>query len=150
MSQDYTCVVKANVSAEDAYRKVSRISEWWNRGATGSTQQAGDKFRVDFGETWVDFELVEAIPNRRMVWSVIDCHLHWLKNKTEWTGTRVVWDLTSVNGATTITMTHEGLTRESECFESCEAGWDFHIRESLLGLLNENRGLPDHGRSLDQ
>jgi hypothetical protein len=70
MSQDYSCVVKANVSAEDAFGKLSRISDWWNQKATGSAQKAGDKFRVDFGETWVDFEVVEAVSSRRISWRI--------------------------------------------------------------------------------
>jgi|SRR5579883_3485299 len=148
MSQDYSCTVEAKVSAEEAFKKIARIADWWNQRATGEAEKAGDTFRVDFGETWVDFEVVEAIPNKRVVWRVTDCHLHWLENRTEWKHTRVIWGLSTENGATTISMTHEGLTPQIECFERCEAGWDFHVRKSLLRLLNENAGLPDHGRVL--
>ena len=146
MLQDYQSILNAKVSAEEAYRKVARVSDWWNQRSTGDTQKLGDCFRVDFGQTWVDFKVVEAIPSRRMVWHVTDCHLHFVKDATEWKGTRVIWDLTTKNGTTTVTMTHAGLTPAVECFEVCKAGWNFHVGESLLKLLTEDIGLPDHAR----
>jgi hypothetical protein len=147
MLQDYKCTVNANVSAEEAYRKVARVSEWWNQKSTGHAQEAGDTFRVDWGQTWVDFKVLEAVPNKRFVWHVEDCHLPWLKNQTEWKNTKVIWDLVAANGTTEIQMTHVGLTPAVECFETCEAGWNFHVGQSLLKLLTEGRGLPDHGKA---
>jgi hypothetical protein len=106
MLQDYHHTVKAMVSADEAYRKIARVSDWWNQRSTGKTQNAGDAFRVDFGETWVDFEVVEAVPNERMVWHVTDCNLHSFKDRKEWKDTNVIWDLTTEDGTTTVTMTH--------------------------------------------
>jgi hypothetical protein len=146
MLQDYQCTVSAKVSAEEAYCKIARVNDWWNQRSTGKTQQVGDTFKVDFGPTWVEFEVIEAIPDKRMVWRVTDCHLHWLKDRTEWKGTSVIWDLATRDGTTTVTMTHAGLTPAVECFDTCQAGWNFHVGESLLKLLIDGRGLPDRGR----
>lgn len=147
MSQDYQYSVVAKVSPEDAYNKVARVSEWWNKKSTGKTQKVGDTFKVDWGQTWVDFKVIEAIPNKRLVWNVENCQLPWLKNQTEWKDTRVIWDLSTADGATEIRITHLGLTPEVECFGTCEAGWNFHVGKSLLMLLTEGHGLPDNGKS---
>jgi Activator of Hsp90 ATPase homolog 1-like protein len=147
MSQDFQYSMSANVSAEDAYRKVARVCEWWNKKSTGTALRVGDTFKVDWGQAWADFKVVEAVPNKRVVWYVEDCHLPWLKNQTEWKDMKVVWDLAEQNGTTQIKMTHVGLTPEVECFKACEAGWNFHLGESLLKLLTEGHGLPDHGKS---
>jgi hypothetical protein len=147
MSQDYQYKVSAHVSAEEAYLKVARVSDWWNKASTGDAQKVGDTFHVDWGQTWVDFKVVDAAPNKRVVWYVVDCQLPWLKNQKEWKDTQVVWELSAANGTTEVTMTHVGLTPAVECFGTCEAGWNFHVGESLLKLLVEGRGLPDHGKS---
>lgn len=147
MLQDYKCIVNARVSAEEAYRKVARVSDWWNKKSTGQAQAAGDTFRIDWGQTWVEFRVLEAVPNKRFVWYVEDCHLPWLRNQTEWKNTKVVWELVAANGTTEIQMTHVGLTPAVECFEACEAGWNFHVGQSLLKLLTEGNGLPDHGKA---
>jgi len=147
MLQDYQRTVSANVSTEEAYNKIARVSDWWNKKSTGKAREVGDTFKVDFGKTWVDFKVVEAVQNQRVVWHVEDCHLHFLNDPKEWKDTRVIWDVAAVNGTTTVTMTHAGLTPAVECFETCKAGWNFHVGESLRMLLTEDHGLPDHGRT---
>jgi Activator of Hsp90 ATPase homolog 1-like protein len=147
MLQDYKCTVNAGVSAEEAYRAVARVSDWWNKKSTGQAREAGDTFRVDWGQTWVDFKVLEAVPSKRFVWHVEDCHLPWLKNQAEWKDTKVIWELVAASRTTEIQMTHVGLTPAVECFEACEAGWNFHVGQSLLSLLTEGHGLPDHGKA---
>ena len=51
--------------------------------------------------------------------------------------------------ATTVTMTHAGLVPGIECYENCQKGWDFYLRESLQKLLRENEGVP-HGRRMQE
>ena len=33
------------------------------------------------------------MPGKKVVWHVLDCYLHWLKDKTEWKDTDVVFDI---------------------------------------------------------
>lgn len=141
--QDYHSTVSTEIPPEEAFKKIANVSAWWTKGTTGSAEKVGDTFKVDWGETWVDFRVVEAVPGRRIVWQVTDCHLPWLKDKSEWNGTKVVWELETANGVTRVTMTHVGLTPAAECFQSCEAGWNFYFGKSLLKLFTDNRGLPD-------
>ena len=42
-------------------------------------------------------------------------------------------------------MTHVGLVPGIECYEDCEKGWDFYIKESLFKFLTEGKGLPGIG-----
>jgi len=140
---DYTCTIQSTASAADAYDKIARVSEWWAKDFEGKAHDLGDTFTVRFGETFVDFEITEAVPSRRVVWSVTDCHLEWIADKTEWTGTRVAWDIESVNGATAVTITHHGLVPGVECYNDCEEGWNGHVQNSLLQFLNGGKGMPE-------
>ena len=139
--------ISANISPGEAFERIARISDWWTAGVRGNLRNLGDAFTVLFGETFVDFEIVEVVPDKRIVWLVTDCNLHRMKNKTEWKDTRIVWDVTPDNRATRIDMTHVGLVPGVECYNVCEAGWNFYVGESLLKLLNEGKGLPDGRRS---
>lgn len=142
-THDYTCSIQAFVSAEEAYDKIARVSEWWAKNFKGSARNLGDTFTVRFGETFVDFKISEAVPDSIIVWQVADCHLPWLKDKTEWNGTSAVWEISSSSGITTITFTHHGLTPDVECFSACEKGWNGHIQKSLLKFLNDGKGFPE-------
>ena len=141
--RDYQATISANVTAKEAADRISRVADWWTKGFTGAAQKPGDCFTVRFGETFVDFRVIEVVAEKKVVWQVTNCNLHWQTDKTEWTNTKVLWDISAQNGATTVGMTHVGLVPEAECYENCEKGWNFYVRESLHKLLTEGKGLPD-------
>lgn len=140
--QDYRISISALVSASEAYDKISRVSEWWATDFEGSARNFGDLFTVRFGETYVDFKITEAVPGSKVVWHVTNCYLPWLKDKTEWNGTSVVFEVSTRESETTVTMTHEGLVPEVECFEACEQGWNHHFGESMKQFLTDGHGMP--------
>jgi Activator of Hsp90 ATPase homolog 1-like protein len=143
--KDYQKTISVNASAEEAFQKISEVNKWWSASFKGSAKKLNDVFSVHFGETYVDFKVVEAVPNKKVVWLVTDCNLHWINNKTEWKDTKVVFELFPQKEKTKVIMTHAGLVPEVECYKDCKVGWDFYIEKSLSKLLTENKGLPDQG-----
>jgi len=143
--QDYSAVITANITAQEATERINRVADWWTANFTGASGRVGNAFTVRFGETFVDFGVVELVPARRIVWRVTDCNLHFIEDKKEWKDTRVIFDISSDGAATTVTMTHAGLAPGTECYEVCKKGWNFCIRESLRRLLTENQGMPNGG-----
>jgi hypothetical protein len=132
---DYQINIQAAINAREAMDKISRVSEWWAKDFTGTARKLGDAFTVRFGESSVDFKIVEAVPDQRITWQVAHCHLPWLQNTTEWTGTSVVWEVSASNGPATVTMTHRGLAPGIECYDKCKRGWDFFVLLPLRILL---------------
>ena len=106
------------------------------------SESLNDKFTVDFGETFVDFQISKLVPNKKVGWLVTDCNLHWIENKKEWKGTEVVFEISSAKDKTKIDFTHIGLIPGAECYEECEAGWTEHITDSLVKFINEGKGMP--------
>jgi Activator of Hsp90 ATPase homolog 1-like protein len=141
--QDYSASIAANLSAEEATKRINRVADWWTAGFSGASDKIGDTFTVRFGETFVDFALVEMIRAKRIVWRVTDCNLQFIEDKKEWKDTEVVFDISPNETATIVTMTHFGLEPGVECYETCRKGWNFFITESLQSLLTENQGMPD-------
>ena len=141
--QDYSASVTANIPAQEATERINRVADWWTANFTGDSGEAGDAFTVRFGETFVDFAVVELVPAKRIVWRVTDCNLHFIEDKKEWRDTHVVFDISSDGPVTTVRMSHAGLVPEVECYEVCRKGWNFCITESLQKLLTENQGIPD-------
>src|SRR4249920_1905407 len=94
--------IKVNATAEEAIKKISQVSKWWAKKVKGKTEKLYDKFTVNFGETFVDFQISELLPNKKLVWKVTDCNLHWIKNKKEWNGTEVVFEFSDKNNSTQI------------------------------------------------
>ena len=139
---DFTCSITANITAEEAMKAISRVSHWWAKDVTGSTEKLNDEFTVRFGETFVDFKITEFVPGSKIVWAVTNSYLPWLKDKTEWTNTRVIFELNADDNLTTINFTHLGLVPQVECYDTCVAGWAKYIPGSLQKLLNDGVGQP--------
>jgi len=141
-NKNFHKTIKVNASAEEAMKKISRVNKWWAKKVKGKTEKLNDKFNVDFGETFVDFQISEVIPNKKVVWKVTDCNLHWINNKKEWNGTEVVFEISERKNSTQIDFSHVGLVPDAECYEDCKVGWTEHITGSLVKFINEGEGMP--------
>jgi hypothetical protein len=143
MKKSFHISIKVDASPEDALKKINQVNKWWAKKVKGKSEKLNDKFTVDFGTTWVDFQITELVPGKKLVWKVTDCNLEWIKNKKEWNGTEVVFEISEKKNATEIDFTHLGLIPSFECYEDCKVGWTGHVTDSLVNFINEGKGQPE-------
>ena len=62
--------IKVNATPEEAMHKISKVNLWWARHFSGHAEKLNDKFTVRFGETFVDFQISEWVPDKKVVWKV--------------------------------------------------------------------------------
>ena len=141
-NENYHKTIKVNASAEETLEKIGQVNLWWAKKVKGKAKKLNDKFTVDFGETFVDFQISELVPNKKVVWKVTDCNLHWIDNKKEWNGTEVVFEISENKNSTQMDFTHVGLIPSAECYKDCEVGWNEHVGDSLSKFINEGEGMP--------
>ena len=141
-SANFRYRISADIPPQRAFDDITRVADWWSTRFEGTSRNPGDVFTVHFGDTHKTFRIVESVPGSRIVWEVIDSNMPWLADKQEWTGTRIVWDVSARGSATEITLTHVGLVPGIECYSACEAGWTYFAQESLRKLMTEGKGLP--------
>jgi hypothetical protein len=128
----------------EVYDAITRVTDWWTIHTDGRTKALGDEFTVQFGDVHLTTQrIMEAVPGERIAWHVTESNLPWLKDRSEWKGTDIVFAIDTTPEGTRLTMTHIGLTPEVECYTQCEKGWDHFIGTSLFKLLTEGSGLPD-------
>ena len=141
--QDYHSSITASVTPQEAFEKISHVSEWWAKDFEGKSEEPHDVFTVRFpnGDMY-KVKVSEIIPHKKITWEVIDSYQGWHDNHTEWVGTTIVWEVLSPKDSLEVKMTHIGLVPEFECFDKCSHGWDYLMQKSLLELLNEGKGLP--------
>ena len=141
--KNYKATITVNASAEKAFDCINRVSEWWSENLEGDSDNLNNEFTINFGgDVFVTHQIIEFVPNKKVVWLVTDCYLTWLKDKTEWTNTKISFEITTENNSTTIHFTHIGLVPEVECFNDCVKGWDQYIKGSLLKFITEGKGEP--------
>jgi hypothetical protein len=72
-NENYNCSITANITAKEAFEKINRVSEWWSKNIDGKTEKLNDVFTYRHGDTWVTFQIIECIPDKKIVWHVTDC-----------------------------------------------------------------------------
>ena len=140
----YTAVIKVTKSPTDVFNSIKEVSKWWNKeDFDGNSSKLNDEFVICHpGRHYSKQKLVEVVPGKRMIWLVTESKLDWLeRDKAEWTGTKMVFDITSNGDQTVLRFTHEGLVPEKECFELCEQGWNMVIKERLFNFITVGKAI---------
>jgi hypothetical protein len=139
---DFTSNISAEISSNEAIKKISNVPEWWGVTFTGSAKNQNDTFTVKMsGDSYFNITVSELIDGERIVWLVTDCNMPWYSDKKEWANTKLIFDLHEDDGVTELTFTHEGLTPDVECYKDCAPGWTHWIQTSLFSYLTNGKGI---------
>ena len=142
--QDYHTSIMVDATAQEAFNCVNSVTKWWTENLEGSSQKLNDEFTVRFGDVHYSRQnLVEVVPDKKVVWLVTDSKLNFLKDKQEWTNTKISFEISTQNDKTKIHFTHIGLVPEVECFDACSNAWGQYIQQSLWSLITNGKGHPD-------
>jgi hypothetical protein len=142
-TQNYQTTIEADSTEQHAFNCINQVTKWWTENLEGSSSKLNDEFTVRFGDVHVSTQkLVEFIPNKKIVWLVTDSSLNFTRDKQEWTGTKIHFEISGNGGKTQVRFIHEGLEPEIECFDACSNAWGEYIHESLLDLINDGKGRP--------
>jgi len=74
---------------------------------------------------------------------VLDGGPNFFRDKTEWKGTEITFEVSKQGGKTEIRFTHRGLVPQFECFNVCSDAWGSYIKGSLRNLITKGR-TPGH------
>jgi len=139
--QSFTLSFFADETPEKVFDAINNVRGWWTPNLEGSTHKLNDEFEVRFGDVhYSKQKLIEVVPNKKVIWLVVDSKLSFVSNQREWENTRIIFEVTSVEGKTKVQFTHEGLVREVECYDACSDAWSGYILGSLRHLISTEKG----------
>lgn len=141
-AQNFTTAITVSNSAADAFNAINNVRGWWQGAIEGSTNKLNDEFDYRMKEFHFSKQkAVELVPNKKVVWLVTDSKLSFTKNQSEWTGTKITFDLEETNGKTEIRFTHAGLVPAFECYGNCSNAWGQLVQKSLYSLITTGKGI---------
>jgi uncharacterized protein YndB with AHSA1/START domain len=140
----YTTTITVDATPAEVYAAVTNVRGWWSEEIEGGTAAAGDEFRYRMRDLHrCTIRVTEAVPDREVVWLVLDNHFGFTTDKTEWIGTTITFEIAATDAGTEVRFTHHGLVTEYECYEICVNAWGFYIGTSLRELITTGAGRPN-------
>lgn len=141
-AQNFTTAITVSNSATDVFNAINNVRGWWQGAIEGSTNKLNDEFDYRMMEFHFSKQkVVELVPNKKVVWLVTESKLSFVKNQSEWTGTKITFDIEEKNGTTEIRFTHAGLLPVFECYGSCSNAWGQLVQKSLFSLITTGKGI---------
>lgn len=126
------------------FNAVNNVRGWWSENIEGSTDKLNDEFTFHYKDSHDSkMKLIEVIPNEKVVWLVLENHFNFTKNESEWTGNKIIFEITKKDNKTQLQFTQEGLVPEYECYNICKNAWSNHINNSLRNLIITGKGEPN-------
>ena len=142
--QDYTITILVDKSPKEVFESVNDVRGWWSGEITGKTDRLGSVWEYRYKDMHRSKQrITEFVPDKRVVWHVVDSYLSFIKDKGEWNGTDIVFDITKKGNKTELRFTHVGLAPKIECYGACTDAWSFYIKTSLRNLIMKGKGQPN-------
>ncbi len=139
-----TIELSVKQSPEEVFAAINDVRGWWSGDIDGATDRLGAEFEYRYkGLHRSRQKITELVPGKKVVWHVVDSDLSFVKERGEWNGTDIVFEIARRGRETRLRFTHVGLSRALECYGGCSDGWGFYIRESLRDLIATGKGQPN-------
>jgi uncharacterized protein YndB with AHSA1/START domain len=142
--KDFSITFTVDQSPEEVFEAINNVRGWWSEGIEEETNKLNDEFIYRHKDLHYSKQrLIEVIPGKRIVWLITESSLSFIKQKDEWNGTTVTFEIDKKGNKTQVTFTHVGLVPEFECFDACSGGWNYYLHKSLEKLITTGKGEPD-------
>jgi hypothetical protein len=140
-TKDFTTTIHVDKTPNEVFNAINNVRGWWQGTIEGNTDKLNDEFTYRMEEFHLSKQkLVEVIPNEKVVWLVTESQLNFIKDKNEWTGTKIIFEISEKNNKTQLRFTHLGLVNEIECYDACSNAWSQLIQKSLFSLITTGKG----------
>lgn len=143
--ESFTTSIEIINTPEEVFNCITEVTKWWSKDFEGNSKNLNDEFVIHHpNQHYSKQKLIEVIANKKIVWLVTESELNWLKNnKSEWTNTKMFFELTTRDNKTSLHFTHYGLIPEMECYAMCEKGWTMIIKSWLLHFITYGTESPE-------
>lgn len=141
--QNFITTLLVDQTPEEVFNAIKNVRGWWSENIEGNTEQLDDEFLYHYEDVHISkIKLTEVIPNEKIVWHIISNSFKFTKDRHEWTGDQIIFEINRNDNQTELKFTQIGLTPEYECYDICSNAWTHYIKDSLKNLITTGKGEP--------
>jgi uncharacterized protein YndB with AHSA1/START domain len=142
--EGFTTSFTVDQSPEEVFEAINNVRGWWSGEVAGGAGRVGAEFTYRHKNIHKSTQKVtEFVPGKKVVWHVTGADLTFAKDKTEWVGTDIVFEIARKDGKTELRFTHVGLVPAFECYGGCSGAWGALVEGNLRNLITTGKNQPD-------
>jgi hypothetical protein len=143
-NKNFTTRIVTDRSATEVFNAVNNVRGWWSENTRGGTEKLNDEFIYQYKDVHVcKMKITESVPGKKVVWQVLENQFVFTKDKNEWKGNTIVFEISEKEGKTQLDFTQIGLVPDYECYTVCQDAWSSYIQGSLKNLIETGKGKPN-------
>lgn len=143
-TKDFTTTIVVNKTPHEVFNAINNVRGWWSEDIEGGTSKLNDEFLYHYKNLHIaKMKLIEVIPDKKVVWLVLDNYFDFVEDNKEWKDNKIVFEITEKKNQAELRFTHEGLVPEYECYKICHDAWTGYIKHSLYDLITTGKGNPN-------
>jgi hypothetical protein len=129
----YSVEIEVAKSSNEVFSCLIDLTKWWPEEFIGENIKINSEFVLKTGEGHYSKNIVtEFVPHEKVVWLVTESRRE--HDNFDWTGTRMIFELTTRGDNTEIKFTYDGVVLENE-IERLAQICDFVIKEKLKSMI---------------
>ncbi|MEI8134652.1 MAG: SRPBCC family protein [bacterium] len=140
----YTTSFTVDNTPEEAFTAINNVRGWWSEEIEGITDKIGEEWQYHYEDVHrCTMKVTELVPSIRVAWKCLDNYFNFTKDKSEWKGNDLIFEISQTEGKTEVHFTQKGLVPAYECFDICANAWGSYITSSLKALITKGKGKPN-------
>jgi len=141
---NFTTKILVDNSPAEVFNAINNVRGWWSEEIEGATDTLNAEWKYHYQDVHrCTMKITELVPNQKVVWQVLDNYFSFTKDKSEWIGNAIVFEITEKDNQTQLQVTQVGLVPEKECYDICSNAWTTYIQKSLYSLITTGTGQPN-------
>lgn len=141
---NFTAAIVVDQTPQEVFDAINNVRGWWSEEIDGDTAKLNAEFNYHYQDVHRSkIKIIESVPGKKVVWQVLDNFFQFTKDKSEWTGNTIVFEISENNNKTQLQFTQVGLVPDYECYEICHKAWGNYVRNSLFKLITTGKGEPN-------
>jgi len=143
-NKDFSTSFTVPQTPRQVFDAVTNVRGWWSEEIDGGTQKLNDEFTYHYRDVHrCTMRLIEVVPEKKVVWLVLDNYFKFTTDKEEWKGNTIEFEITKKGGLTQVRFTQHGLVPAYECYDICNNAWTGYVGSSLRDLIVTGKGKPN-------
>lgn len=141
VNKDFTTAILVDQTPSEVFNAINNVASWWQGEIKGKASKLNDEFTYKMEDFHMSKQkVVEFVPDKKIVWLVTDSKLNFISDKSEWNGTKIVFEIAKKGNKTQMRFTHVGLAPAIECYNDCSNAWSQLVSQSLFSLITTGKG----------